>query len=235
MTMETNRVDAYKRIGTGLALILSPLLFVIGFGIHPLEGHTAAGAFQTIADNQARWAAAHVLLLFGAALLIPAAISVMHRLNGTRPWYGAIGAALVGFGAVFLGALIGAEALATSAFATVPADQRAGLLPGVQAMLDSKGALWATYLSFATLLGLLVLGIGLVLAGTRFRWIGVLTIIAALVMAVGAVGSERIGAIGSVPLLIGFGSLGLDTLRMPIIDAHSMTPDDGSAIRPARA
>lgn len=233
--METNRIDACKRIGTGWALTLSPLAFVIGFGIHPLEGHTAAGIFQTIADNQARWAAAHVLLLIGAALLIPASIRVMHRLSGTRPWLGAIGAALVGFGVIFLGALIGAEALATSAFVAVPADQRAGLLPGMQAMLDGKGALWATYLSFASLLGLLVLGIGLVLSGIASRWIGVLTIIAALVMAAGAIASERIAAIGSVPLLISFGYLGWETLRMPMAGPQGAQADAGPGVRPARA
>jgi hypothetical protein len=102
-------------------------------------------------------------------------------------------------------------------------------------MLDGKGALWATDLSFAALLGLLVLGIGLVLCGAASRWIGALTIIAALVMTVGAVGSERIAAIGAVPLLIGFGALGLDTLRMPTIGAHGVMADDGSEVRPARA
>jgi hypothetical protein len=231
----TNRVDGYKRIGTGLALILSPLTFVIGFGIHPLEGHTAAQAFQTVVDNQARWAAAHVLLLFAAALLIPAAIGVMHRLDGTRPWFGAIGATLVGWGAVFFGALIGAEALATSALATVPADQRAGLLPGTQALFDGKGAMWATFIAFVMLLGLLLFGIGLVLSGAALRWIGVLTIIATLVMAVGANASERIAAIGAIPLLIGFGYLGWETLRMPTIGPRGISTDAGPGIRPARA
>src|SRR5258707_3551366 len=130
--MDTNQVQTYKRIGTGLALILSPLTFVIGFGIHPLAGNTAASAFQTIVDNQGRWAAAHVLLLFAGALLIPASVGVMDRLRTRRPWFGAIGVTLIGLGAVFFGALVGTEALATSAFATVPADQRTGLLPGLQ-------------------------------------------------------------------------------------------------------
>jgi F0F1-type ATP synthase assembly protein I len=233
--METNRVDGYKRIGTGLALILSPLAFMIGFGIHPLEGHTAASAFQTVIDNQGRWAAAHILLLIAAALLIPAAIGVMHRLGGTRPWFGAIGASLVGFGAVFLGSLIGAEALATSAFATVPADQRVGLLPGAQAILDSKGAMGATFLAFAMLLGLLILGIGLVLSGAASRWVGALTIIAALVMTVGAIASERIAAIGSVPLLVGFGYLGWETLRMPTVGPQGAQTAAGPGVRPARA
>jgi hypothetical protein len=233
--MDTNRVDGYTHIGTGVALILSPLAFVIGFGIHPLEGHAAASAFQTVVDNQVRWAAAHVLLLFAGALLIPAAIGVMHRLGSTRPWFGVIGAALVGLGAVFLGSLIGAEALATSAFATVPADQRAGLLPGAQAILDSKGAMWATFLAFAMLLGLLVLGIGLVLSGAASRWVGVLTILAALVMTAGAIASERIAAIGSVPLLIGFGYLGWETLRMPMVGPQGTQTDAGSGARPARA
>jgi hypothetical protein len=233
--MNTVRIDGYKRIGRGLALILSPLAFVIGFGIHPSEGHGAASAFQTVVANQGRWAAAHIVLLFAAALLIPAATDVAYRLGGTRPWFGAVGAALIGVGAVFLGSLIGAEALATSAFATVPADQRAGLLPGVQAIIDGKGAMGATSIAFAMLLGLLVLGIGLVLNGAASRWIGVLTILAALVMAVGAIASERIAAIGSVPLLIGFGYLGWETLRMPTAGPHGIPADVGPDIRPARA
>lgn len=233
--MESTRVQSLKQTGTGLALILSPLAFVVGFAIHPLEGHTAAGAFQTIVDNQGRWAAAHILLLLAAALLIPAAIAVMHRLSGMHPWFGAIGAVLIGVGAVFFGALVGAEAVATSAFATVPADQRAGLLPGVQAIIDGKGAMWATFIGFAMLLGLLVFGIGLALDGAASRWVGVLTILAAVVMAVGSVANERIGAIGAVPLLIGFGYLGWETLRAPASGAEGAIRDGGSEIRPARA
>jgi hypothetical protein len=233
--MDTNRLQNASRVGTGLALILSPLAFVIGFGIHPLEGHTASGALQTIVDNQARWAAAHVILLFAAALMIPAGIGVMHHLRAIRPWFGAIGAALIGLGAVFLGSLIGAEALATSAFATVPADQRAGLLPASQAILDGKGAMWATLIAFAMLLGLLVLGIGLVLSGTSYRWMGALTIIAALVMSVGAAASERIAAIGSIPLLIAFGFLGLTMLRTPDAAPQSAMTGRGPGIHTARA
>jgi hypothetical protein len=187
--MESMRVHSLKQAGTGLALILSPLAFVVGFAIHPLEGHTATEAFQTIVDNQGRWAAAHVLLLVAAALLIPSAVAVMRRLGDRHPWFGAIGAALIGLGAVFFGALVGAEALATSAFATVPADQRAGLLPGVQAMIDGKGAMWATFFAFAMLLGLLLFGIGLALSGAASRCVGALTIIAALVMTVVALAS----------------------------------------------
>jgi hypothetical protein len=233
--MDTGSVKTYKRIGTGLALILSPLAFVVGFGIHPLEGNTAASGFQTVVDNQVRWAAAHILLLFGAALMIPAAIGVMHRLDQTRPWLGAVGATLVGLGAVFFGSLIGAEALATSALATVPADQRAGLLSGVQAILDGKGAMWATFIAFTMLLGLLLFGFGLVLSGAASRWIGVLTIIAALVMTFGALAGERIAAIGSVPLLIAFGYLGWETLRMPTVGPQEVSTGTDSGVRPARA
>ncbi len=233
--MDTSRVQTYKRIGTGLTLILSPFAFVIGFGIHPLAGDSAASAFQTVVDNQGRWAAAHIILLLAGALLLPAAIGVMHRLGDSRPGFGAVGAALIGFGAVFFGSLIGAEALATSAFATVPADQRAGLLPGAQAILDGKGAMWATLFAFTMLLGLLVLGIGLVLSGAAARWVGALTILAALVMTVGALASERIAAIGSLSLLIGFGYLGWETLRMPTTGPQRTMTDSEPGIRPARA
>ncbi len=233
--MDSNRVQAYKRTGTGLALILSPLTFVIGFGIHPLAGQSAASAVQTVIDNQGRWAVAHIFLLFAAALLIPASIGVMHRLGGTRPWFGVIGAALVGLGAVFLGSLIGAEAFATSALATVPVDQRAGLLPGIQAIFDGEGAMGATIIAFAMLLGLLILGIGLVLSGPVSRWIGALMIVAALVMTVGALESERIAAVGAVPLLLSFGYLGWETLRMPTIGPQGVSLDTGRDIRPVRA
>lgn len=232
--MESTRLQSLKHTGTGLTLILAPLAFVVGFAIHPLEGHTAAGAFQTIVDNQARWAAAHFLLLLAAALLIPAAIAVMHRLSDVRPWFGAVGAALIGVGAVFFGALVGAEALATSAFATVPTDQRPGLLPGVQAIIDGKGATWATFIAFAMLLGLLILGIGLLLSGAAPRWIGALTILAALVMTVGAVASERVAAIGSTLLLIGFGYLGWAMIQMPTAGPRDVRADGSPKIRPAR-
>jgi hypothetical protein len=102
-------------------------------------------------------------------------------------------------------------------------------------MIDGKGAMWATFIAFVMLLGLLLFGIGLALSGAALRWIGVLTIIATLVMAVGANASERIAAIGAVPLLIGFGYLGWETLRMPTVGQRGISADVDPGIRPARA
>ena len=234
--MDTNRVDAYKRIGTGLALILSPLVFVIGFGIHPLEGHTAASAFQTVVDNQGE--------VGGGAYPAPVRCRIADPGGDRRHASPGRNAAVVrgdrcGAGRVrrglpriaHRGGGAGDERVRDRARRSA-----GGIVARCRRRSSTAKARCGPPISVSPPSSACSSSASACAERCRHpRWIGVLTIIAALVMTVGAVGSERIAAIGSVPLLIGFGYLGWETLRMPAVGPQGAQTDAGSGVRPARA
>lgn len=232
--VETGSTESIKRIGTGLSMILAPLLLAVGFAIHPAEKQSGAEQLQMIVDNIGRWNAAHLMILASLVLFIPATLGLMRRLRRGGAWFGLIGGALASIGVVFFGALVGVEALATSAFADVPADPRAGLAPGVQAFIDSKGLIPVVYLTAGLILGLLVLAAGLFVARTAPRWTSMTIAAASLVMLASLVVNDlTIGAVGAAVLLVGLGAVGLQTLRRTD-EAWETTPAVSSDIEPAR-
>jgi hypothetical protein len=212
--MENRSVETVKRIGTGLALILAPATTLLGFAIHPDDAKTGAAQLQVIVDNYARWNLAHIAILFSAAFFIPATIGLMHLLRERGAWFGLIGGILSGFGIVFLGAQMGVDALATSAFAALPPDQRAGLVPGMQALLDLGGATPVIAFTVALTLGLFVLACGLFVARTVPRWMSVAIGIGAVLQGSLVVSPDLLlPRVSAVFLLLGLGAIGLRELR----------------------
>lgn len=232
---EARSTEAIKRIGTGLSMILAPLLLAVGFAVHPAEKTSGAEQLQVIVDNIGRWNAAHILILASLVLFIPAVLGLMRLLRRSGSWFGLIGGALAGTGVVFLSALVGAEALATSAFADVSADQRVGLVPGVQAIINAQGAIPVVYLGTGLILGLIVLAVGLFAVRAAPRWASVTIEVASLVLLASLVGnSVKIGAAGAAVLLVGLGAVGLQTLRQTD-EAWETPPTRSGEIEPAHS
>jgi hypothetical protein len=233
--MENRSVETAKRIGTGLALILAPLTTLIGFAVHPDDAKTGAAQLQVIVDNYARWNLAHIAFLISGALFIPATIGLMRLLRERGAWFGLIGGILSGFGIVFLGAQMGVDALATSAFATLPADQRAGLVPGMQALLDLGGATPVVALTVALTLGLFVLACGLFVARTVPRWMSIALGIGALLQGSLVVSTDLLlPRVSAVFLLIGLGAIGLRELRGDAV-AEAQSRTTSGALQPAQS
>lgn len=208
---KTSRLDTVERIGYGLALILAPVALTIGFGIHPKDGDTGTAALQIVADQKGRWEFAHILIMLGATLLVFAAIGINRRLAGGESWTGMIGTATTIFGAVFFACLIAAEGIVLSALASVSAEQQSGVAAGVQTILDSKGALPIVNLSFFMLPGLVLLGIGLLRESSTPRWVGLSVIIGTIVLL--PVINEQVEAVGALIILVGFGYVGIESIR----------------------
>lgn len=216
--MENRTVATAKRIGTGLALILAPATTLVAFAGHPVEGKTGAEQLQTIVDNYARWNVVHLLFIVSAALFIPATLGLMRLLRERGAWFGLIGGVLSGFGIVCLGAQMGVDALATSAFATLPPDQRAGLVPGMQALLDLRGATPVITLTIALTCGLFVLACGLFVARTVPRWTSVVIGIGALLQfSLGVTTDLTVPTISAAFLLVGLGAVGLREIRGGVV------------------
>jgi hypothetical protein len=96
-TISSTRLNDVKQIGTGLAFIFFPLLFVFAFAVHPglLTPHRLSEVELILrAHHNALLAFGHVLVLFDAAILIVVTLELMRILDRTTAaWLGFIGAA----------------------------------------------------------------------------------------------------------------------------------------------
>ncbi|PKQ37739.1 MAG: hypothetical protein CVT59_05560 [Actinobacteria bacterium HGW-Actinobacteria-1] len=178
------RVRRAKRVGTGLSLIVMPLVFVFAFANHPglLNPHLMSPEGLILrAHNASLLQFGHVLVTLATALLVVVAVYFMKLLDRTSwAWAGLVGGAVAILGAVILAADKGALCLTMTALDTLPADEFARMMPGLLAMFSFKGwmpLLWG--------MALLPLGFGIqavALIKTRVipRWQGVLFLIGAL-------------------------------------------------------
>ncbi len=220
--METQRTESVTRIITGISLIAAPLLFTLGNAIHPAESKDGATQLRIVAENGARWNLAHAFILVAVALFIPATFGILGLLHGKGFGIGIAGGATMAVGLVFFGALVGVDALASSAFATLPANQQAALAPGMQALIDAKGAAALVYIGIVGFsLGLLLLAAALFVSRAAPRWTSGAIALAVAVMLAG-LDNVKIIAVGAAILLIGFGALGLTIVR--VARAATMRP-----------
>ncbi len=192
-------------------MLLAPLLLLVGFSIHPPEPHNGARMLEVLANNAGRWNAVHIMFAVSMVLSIPATLGVtdlLKRRGGAR--YGLIGGSLVVIGVIFLTLFTGIE-LAMSAIASTPVEQRAGIEPAMQALIDFSGPLPVVFIGLSLNLGLFVLAVGLITTRAVPRWSSIGIEVAALVL-VGGLFNNLLGAIGAAVLLVGLGFVGLRVL-----------------------
>jgi hypothetical protein len=124
-------VETAKRSVTGLSMLSAPLVLLVGFSIHPPEPNNGAQLLEVIANNGARWNAAHIMFALSMALSIPATLGLMDLLERTGgAGFAFIGGSLVVVGVLFLTLFIGVE-LAMSAIASIPVEEHAGAEPAM--------------------------------------------------------------------------------------------------------
>jgi len=199
-------VETAERTITGLSMLLAPFLLLVGFVIHPPEPHDGAQILGVIANNAARWNAAHILFALGMVLSIPATLGLMDLLEqrgGAR--FGLVGGSLAAVGVIFLTLFIGIE-LAMSAIAHTPVEQHVGIEPAMQALIDLEGPLPVVFIGLSFNLGLLVLAVELTSTRTVAPCKSVAIEVAALVL-VGGLFNNLIGVVGAAVLLVGLGAL----------------------------
>ena len=176
----TSDLDNWKRIGTGVAFILFPLLFIVGFAFHPglLSPRLLSPAELVLRARHAdlmQWG--HVLDTIGAVLLVVIALRFMKlldRVGGSAAWAGFIGAALAIWGVMMLAALKGALCLTMSAIDTVPESEFAQMLPGLLAMFSRKGWMVLLWGIVCLPIGFVMQAIPLVKTRAIPRWQGIL-------------------------------------------------------------
>jgi hypothetical protein len=149
-------------------------------------------------------------------LFIPAVLGLMGFLQQRGAWFGLIGGAFVAIGVVFLAAWVGAEGFASSALASLSANQQAALAPAMHAIIVPRGALsFVATTSFLFIAGWLALAIGLFAARTVPRWMSVAMGVGVLLLVGSVLATLQIGAVGAAALAVGAGSIGLQVLKGP--------------------
>jgi hypothetical protein len=224
LATESTRLDDVKRIGTGLAFILFPLLFALAFAVHPglLNPHQLSPQELILRAHQNPLLAfGHVLVLFDAAIMVVVTLHLMKRLDGTSvAWAGLVGAALVVLSAVMLGAEKGAESLTISALDTLPENQFAQMMPGLVAIFAHQG--WMALVMGVDLLavGFTIQAIALLKTNIIPRWQSALLLIG--IWMLGWPDGEEIYALtGSMLLAVAFVPYGMKIIRKGIPAART--------------
>lgn len=182
--MDQNKVlQNGKRIGTGLAIILFPLIFVFAFAVHPglLHPHVL-GPQELIqrAHQNGLLQFGHLLVTLCTVLLIASALHFKTFLEKSAAWAGTIGGMLAIVGAVILAADKGALCLTMSALDRLPEAQFSQMLPGLLAMFSKQG--WLVILWGIVLLpvGFAIQALALIKTRSLPRWQSILFLIGVL-------------------------------------------------------
>lgn len=203
--MNQDPISQVLQVGTGIAFILFPLIFVFAFAVHPgLLRPRLLKPEEIIlrARRNKLLQLAHSLVLLCTALLIVAATHFLSILGeGNAAWAGLTGAVLAVLGAILLAADKGALCLTMSALDTVPEEQFSAMMPGLLAMFSKKG--WMILLWGIVLLpvGFAIQAVGLLQAGVLPPWQSTLFLIGVLLVAMPD-GAEIINLSASVMMAI---------------------------------
>jgi hypothetical protein len=213
----STRLDDVKRIGSGLAFILFPLLFVFGFAVHPgLLNPRMLSDEEVIlrAHHNALLGFGHLLVLLDAALLVVVALQLMKLLNrGSVAWAGFIGAGMAVLGAVMLAAEKGAECLTMSALDTLPEHVFTQMMPGLVAIFSHEGLMILVWGVVLIAPGFVIQAIGLFKTKAIPRWQSILLLIGICLLG-GPDGFEIVNLGASILLTVALVPYGIRTIRL---------------------
>ena len=206
----------WKRIGTGLAFVIFPIVFVFAFAVHPDLLHPRVlGPADLVmrAHGVPLLQFAHALVTLDTALLVVVALHFMDVLGkGQGAWAGFVGGALAVLGALALAADKGALCLTMSALDGLPEREFAGMMPGLLAMFAKRG--WLVLLWGIVLLpvGFGVQAVALLKTQALPRWQSLLFLIGVLLIAMPD-GVEIINLIAATLMTIAFLPYGIKMIR----------------------
>ncbi len=213
---ENERLISARRIGTGLAFIVFPLVFVFAFAVHPgLLTPRLLGPEELIlrARGNGPLQFAHALVTLNTALLVVVAVHFIKLLDrSSSASAGFIGGALAVLGALMLAADKGALCLTMSALDTLPDGEFAQMMPGLRAIFAKEG--WLVLLWGIVLLpvGFAIQAIALIRTNALPRWQSVLFLVGAPLVATPH-GVEIINLTASILLAMALVPYGIQVLR----------------------
>lgn len=172
-----------KRIGTGLAFIFFPLIFIFAFSVHPglLTPHFLnSGQLIYRAHQNGLLQFGHLLVTLCTTLLLIVALHFMKILEKSAGWAGTIGGILAIFGIVILAVDKGALCLTMSALDHISEAQFSQMIPGLLAMFSKEGWLVILWGIVFLPIGFAIQAVGLIKTRALSRWQSILFLIGAL-------------------------------------------------------
>ncbi|HRE27747.1 MAG TPA: hypothetical protein PK954_14000 [Anaerolineales bacterium] len=223
-------LDQTQRMGTGLAFILFPLVFVFAFAVHPDLLHPRLLGPEELAlraHGNSLLQFGHVLVTANTALLVVVALHFMKIVKGTAgAWAGYVGGAIAILGAIALAADKGALCLTMSALDTVPQSVFVQTMPGVLAMFTKQG--WLVLLWGIVLLpvGFAIQAVALLKTRTLPRWQASLFLVAVLLVATPD-GLEIVNLSASMLMAVSLVPYGLQIITRALRSAESPSATSG--------
>ncbi|MGH9173988.1 MAG: hypothetical protein ACRD1H_06505 [Vicinamibacterales bacterium] len=214
--MPYERVARVKQVGTAVALVVAPLVYMIGQALQPdFDTSEAAEQLPVLVEHGARGTAALTISILGLILFVPAILGLMRMMPGRGAWLSLIGGSFAIAGAVLVATTLSAIGLVPFELAELWETEGVAVEPALQKLIDNaqgQGAIGA-YLGIGFILlplGLLLTAIGLWRSRAVPRWV-------AVVIAIGAVGylagvDHWIRAADAAILLVGMGAVGFRML-----------------------
>jgi hypothetical protein len=213
---ETELLRSIRRVGTGLAFVIFPLVFVFAFSVHPDLLHPRLlGPSELIlrARREGLLQFAHALVTLNTALLVVVALHFMNVLDrGAGAWAGFIGAALAVLGALALAADKGALCLTMSALDGLSDAEFSNMMPGLLAMFSKQGWLVLIWGIVLLPLGFGIQAVALFGSRSMARWQSSLFLVGVLLIATPD-GVEIVNLTASVLLAVAFVPYGLQMIR----------------------
>jgi hypothetical protein len=174
------------RIGTGLAFVVMPFVFVFAFANHPGLLHPRVLRPEQLIDRargNRLLHAGHGLVTINTALMIVVALrlgDVVTR-HGAA-WAGLVGTLLAVLGTVALAADKGALCLTMSALDGLSDDEFAAARPALFAIFTKRGWLWMLWGIVLIPVGFAVLAIAALVSGATSPWVAVLLLVGVLLI-----------------------------------------------------
>jgi hypothetical protein len=208
------------RLGTAVALIAAPLLFLVDNLLHPEELTRGNELEQVavIADAYTRWQAAHVIGFLAILAFTPAVLGLAFLVRRRQPTLGLVAGALALVGVMGLAAVITIDGFAWGIAGELSANSFLGPRGGAEVLHDLQESEWA-YAYYLTPLGFIV-GMLLLAIGAARQGAVPTPAAAVLALAVLMVGTETVIVsnayfiAGAAVFLVGGIAVALAILRM---------------------
>jgi hypothetical protein len=202
----------FRRTAAGLALIVGPILLLIGSAITTLGGDDTAEYVAEVATRRGAEEASGVLGILGFALLIPGIIGALNLLRGRGVVLGHVGGTLTVLGLACFSALIAGSFWDVAGTAS-GADTQA-YVDISERLEDVTGAIIIFVVALGgTLLGLILLAAGFIRARTVPLYAPILIILGIIVVGPLSGDSRVVSIVGNLLLLGGLGTIGLILLQ----------------------